>query len=554
MTTALHHAIWDGDLHAIDALLEAGAASELLEARDASGNTPLMLALRCIQPTQRAIVRRLLHHGASTHARDARGWTCIQNAVLCDDDRLVAEVFVHAEKQTLAQLTARSIALYSVLLSIPDFYVEIRVELTSWVPLVSKALPSDVLRIWKKGPFIRVDCSLKDFQNTSWKRGHMSHLLRTSPNTRGHVATIDRDAHEMYDAARSMEDPSVADIETGLQLLYTCKTSTFTSDVASMVFQPKKKPLLHLQKAKRRWPGVKYEMLHARVHLRLRAPLQPHWERPTTAPDDRFTKANTFFAKLHQIKKTKKKTMEASNKLMLSDQPMEMHLQVLPGDVVHWHYDTKSVASVAFHVTFCAAESSEKKVVAANAPDGQLRATQAGHAIFCWARAPSSKKKAVSVVYSIDHQRPAPSPASSAAAASDVSENESALAVFSRVPQPRQETTSFQAYFPTADMAPHAQHRALTVLPPESHMTKDIQATVTMAEAFPFTVQDFLPVAQFLSTRAEHFESLRDFFELKLPPGFPTKFQVPILLSVRASYTFEKAEACTVDDSHFDLI
>ncbi|OQR95809.1 hypothetical protein ACHHYP_00032 [Achlya hypogyna] len=533
MTTAeLHHAIWDGEVDLVDEILQGRAASSVLEAPDAAGNTPLMLALRCIQPAQHDLVCLLLRYGASAHARDARGWTCIQNATLCDDDRILAALFVAAEKQTYDLLTTRSMAFCAVLHAIPDFYVEIRVELTSWVPLVSKALPSDVLKIWKKGPNIRCDFTIKDLHNTSWKRGHMSHVLQTRPNERGRVATIDRDSNTVYDVTSSMAEPSIADIETGLQVLYTCKTSTFTTDVSSMVFAPKKKPLLNLKASKHRWPGTKYEMLRAHVNLRIRQPVAPHWKRTQTAADERLTKAETFFARLKPpVKKNAKKHV-----INLQDQPMEMHLQVQPHDVVTWRFETSRADYVAFHVRFCPHDSSDRIVIATDIASGATTAAGYGHVIMSWERRKTSKS--VKVHYDIEHQRPA----------------ESAAPIVGRLPAPRTVATPFDEYFKAAPCeATHVARRGLTVLPPESHVSKDVHGTVTMTEAFPFAVSDFLPVAHFLATRAEHFDSLREFFEMKLPPGFPTKFQLPILLSIRASYTFEKAELCTVDDAHFDI-
>jgi ankyrin repeat protein len=79
---ALHAAIWAGDVDSVRALLstapcaspgtsrnssggggedaEDAAARELLEAKDAHGNSALHLAVRVVQPAQRVIVQLLL--------------------------------------------------------------------------------------------------------------------------------------------------------------------------------------------------------------------------------------------------------------------------------------------------------------------------------------------------------------------------------------------------------------------------------------------------------------------------------------------------------------
>ena len=43
-----------------------------------------------------------------------------------------------------------------------DFYVEIKWDFESWIPLVSRFLPSDVCKLYKKGAKLRVDCTLGD--------------------------------------------------------------------------------------------------------------------------------------------------------------------------------------------------------------------------------------------------------------------------------------------------------------------------------------------------------------------------------------------------------
>lgn len=49
------------------------------------------------------------------------------------------------------------------------------------VPLVSRMCPSDVCRVWKSGPNVRIDTNLIGFNGSaSWIRGHLSYIFRVN--------------------------------------------------------------------------------------------------------------------------------------------------------------------------------------------------------------------------------------------------------------------------------------------------------------------------------------------------------------------------------------
>jgi predicted transposase YbfD/YdcC len=60
---------------------------------------------------------------------------------------------------------------------VPDFYCELFVEVSSWIPGVSRFLPTDTVKIWKKGQDIRFDITLVGFEGGTWKRGNLSFLF-----------------------------------------------------------------------------------------------------------------------------------------------------------------------------------------------------------------------------------------------------------------------------------------------------------------------------------------------------------------------------------------
>ena len=44
---------------------------------------------------------------------------------------------------------------------------------------------------------------------------------------------------------------------------------------------------------------------------------------------------------------------------------------------------------------------------------------------------------------------------------------------------------------------------------------------------------------QIIAPQFKHFQKLRDFVEMKLPPGFPVKLDIPVLPTVSARVTFQ---------------
>ncbi|NWS21968.1 AN13B protein, partial [Pachyramphus minor] len=193
-----------------------------IEQLDPRGRTPLHLAttlghLEC--------ARVLLKHGADVGKENRSGWTgeLLQEAVSTRDLELVQLVLRYRDYQRAIKRLAGIPVLLEKLRKVPpssgrgcggatshglpltplcapqaqDFYVEMKWEFTSWVPLVSKICPSDTYKVWKSGQNLRVDTTLLGFDHMTWQRGNRSFVFR-GQDTSAVVMEIDHDRRVVY--------------------------------------------------------------------------------------------------------------------------------------------------------------------------------------------------------------------------------------------------------------------------------------------------------------------------------------------------------------------
>lgn len=145
------------------------------EKRDNRGRTPLMLAVTLGHIES---VKTLLKHDADVNCDSPDGWTVVQEAVATGDPELVQIVLERRDYQRYSNRMAGIPKLLERLTQAPDFYVEMKWEFTSWVPLVSRMSPSDTYKIYKQGSNVRIDTTLLGFDHTNWQRGNRSYIFK----------------------------------------------------------------------------------------------------------------------------------------------------------------------------------------------------------------------------------------------------------------------------------------------------------------------------------------------------------------------------------------
>uniref|UniRef100_A0A8B9D188 Ankyrin repeat domain 13D n=1 Tax=Anser brachyrhynchus TaxID=132585 RepID=A0A8B9D188_9AVES len=161
---------------------------------DPRGRTPLELA---VSLGHLESARVLLRHNANVGRENANGWTVLQEAVSTGDPEMVQLVLQYRDYQRATRRLAGIPELLSKLRRASDFYVEMKWEFTSWVPLVSKVCPSDVYRVWKRGESLRVDTTLLGFEHMTWQRGRRSYIFKGEEEG-AVVMEVDHDKQVVY--------------------------------------------------------------------------------------------------------------------------------------------------------------------------------------------------------------------------------------------------------------------------------------------------------------------------------------------------------------------
>uniref|UniRef100_A0A8C9WY58 Ankyrin repeat domain-containing protein 13C-like n=1 Tax=Sander lucioperca TaxID=283035 RepID=A0A8C9WY58_SANLU len=79
---------------------------------------------------------------------------------------------------------------------------------------------------------------------------------------------------------------------------------------------------------------------------------------------------------------------------------------------------------------------------------------------------------------------------------------------------------------------------------------KNFKATVAMSQDFPLGIESLLNVLEVIAP-FKHFNKLREFVQMKLPPGFPVKLDIPVFPTITATVTFQEFRYDEFEESTF---
>lgn len=171
-----------------DIILNRNLFQNDLDQKDLRNKTPLELAVFL---DHYECAKLLVEHGADCSLITKLGWNLVQEAVSTGDSNLIKLILTYRDYQRYNARLSGIPEMLNKLKQAPDFYVEMKWQFTSWIPLISKACPSDVYKIYKSGSNVRIDTTLIGFNGTSWERGNRSYIFQASEDGSATIIEID---------------------------------------------------------------------------------------------------------------------------------------------------------------------------------------------------------------------------------------------------------------------------------------------------------------------------------------------------------------------------
>lgn len=166
----LHRAVFNNDEPKVMAILNDTQLIEqgnLVNRRDKHGNTALHLA--CIMGRSKDMISAFLQKKWSIDTKNHNRWTPFHEA--CSyGNREIISLMAKQLKDDVDEALHNS-KLLNFLEKTRDYRLVLKWEFQSWVPFVSRMLPSDVCVINKQGKYIRIDTRLLDFEGLFRKKG-----------------------------------------------------------------------------------------------------------------------------------------------------------------------------------------------------------------------------------------------------------------------------------------------------------------------------------------------------------------------------------------------
>lgn len=172
-------------------------------------------------------------HEVPVKVKNLAGWTPLAEAISYGDRQIIVALVKKIKEKMKQEMEDRRPQLLAALKEMGDFYVELKWDFHSWVPLVSRVLPSDVCRIHKRGPRIRMDTTLVDFNDMRWERGDLTFIFDPEGPPQSAVIMVDNST-KLYQ--RVMQEEREREIEDEVDLLMSSDILSTQMSTKSITF------------------------------------------------------------------------------------------------------------------------------------------------------------------------------------------------------------------------------------------------------------------------------------------------------------------------------
>uniref|UniRef100_A0A8C1QU73 Ankyrin repeat domain 13C n=1 Tax=Cyprinus carpio TaxID=7962 RepID=A0A8C1QU73_CYPCA len=159
----VHECVFRGDVRRLSSLIR----TQNIAQKDVHGTA--LLSSEC--------AHLLLAHNAPVKVKNAQGWSPLAEAISYGDRQMITALLRKLKQQSRESVEDKRPRLLKALKELGDFYLELHWDFQSWVPLLSRILPSDTCKIYKQGINIRLDTTLIDFSDMKCQRGDLSFIF-----------------------------------------------------------------------------------------------------------------------------------------------------------------------------------------------------------------------------------------------------------------------------------------------------------------------------------------------------------------------------------------
>ncbi|CAL8253127.1 unnamed protein product [Merluccius merluccius] len=416
----VHECVFKGDVRRLSSLIR----TQNIAQKDVHGNTPLHLA---VMMGNKECAHLLLAHNAPVKVKNAQGWSPLAEAISYGDRQMITALLRKLKHQSRETVEDKRPKLLTALKELGDFYLELHWDFQSWVPLLSRILPSDACKIYKQGINIRqvclLDTTLIDFSDMKCQRGDLSFIFNGDAIPSESFVVLDNE-QKVYQ--RIHHEESEMETEEEVDILMSSDVYSATLSTKSITFS----------RAQSGW----------------------------LFREDKTERVGNFLADFYSV-----------NGLVLESRKRREHLS--EEDILR-----------------------NKAIMESLSKGGNLIEQN-----FEPARRPS-------------------------------------------LTPPSPNTISWEEYI-TADNG-KAPHLGRELVCKESK--KNFKATVAMSQDFPLGIESLLNVLEVIAP-FKHFNKLREFVQMKLPPGFPVKLDIPVFPTITATVTFQEFRYDEFEQSIFTI-